>query len=126
LSGARLHVIPHLGLEALEAELNKTLARRRRLIVIDSVFSMDGDIAPVPELVDLAVRYDAMLLIDEAHATGVLGARVRGLAELFETNSPRLVRVGTLSKALGCLGVFVVGPQTLVDWLWNKARPQIF
>jgi len=126
LSGARLHVIPHLDLGALEVELEKARGRRRRLIVIDSVFSMDGDVAGLPALVALAERFDAMLLIDEAHATGVLGPGGRGLAEHFGITSDRLVRVGTLSKALGCLGGFVVGSQMLIDWLWNKARPQIF
>jgi 8-amino-7-oxononanoate synthase len=126
LSGARLHVIPHGDLTALEEELGKASSRRRRLIVIDSVFSMDGDVADLPELVALAEQYDAMLLIDEAHATGVLGTGGRGLAEYFDIHSERLVRVGTLSKSLGCLGGFVVGPQSLVEWLWNKARPQVF
>jgi 8-amino-7-oxononanoate synthase len=126
LSGARLHVVPHLDLAALEDELKKTASRRRRLIVIDSVFSMDGDVADLPELIDLAERYDATLLIDEAHATGVLGEGGRGLAEHFHIHSDRLVRVGTLSKALGCQGGFVVGSSQLIDWLWNKARPQIF
>lgn len=126
LSGARLHVIPHLDLAVLEEELDKAKSRRRRLIVIDSVFSMDGDVADLPELVDLAERFDAMLLIDEAHATGVLGPGGRGLAEHFGVRSDRLVRVGTLSKAFGCLGGFVTGPQSLIEWLWNKARPQVF
>jgi 8-amino-7-oxononanoate synthase len=126
LSGARLHVIPHGDLAVLEEELGKASSRRRRLIVIDSVFSMDGDVADLPELIALADRHDAMLLIDEAHATGVLGTGGRGLAEHFGISSDRLVRVGTLSKAFGCLGGFVVGPQNLIEWLWNKARPQVF
>jgi 8-amino-7-oxononanoate synthase len=126
LSGARLHVIPHLDLAVLEEELGKARSRRRRLIVTDSVFSMDGDVADLPELIPLAEQYDAMLLLDEAHTTGVLGTGGRGLVEHFGIHSDRLIRVGTLSKALGCLGGFVVGPQSLVDWLWNKARPQIF
>jgi 8-amino-7-oxononanoate synthase len=87
---------------------------------------MDGDVAALPALVALAERYDAMLLIDEAHATGVLGPGGRGLAEHFGLHSARLLHVGTLSKALGCHGGFVAGPQILIDWLWNKARPQVF
>ncbi len=126
LSGARLHVVPHLDLETLNRELDKARERRRRLIVTDSVFSMDGDVAPLPELVELAERHDAMLLVDEAHGTGVLGPHGRGLAEHFGVESRRIVHVGTLSKALGCQGGFVTGPRTLIDWLWNKARPQVF
>ena len=126
LSGARLHVIPHLDLEALEQELHKARERRRRLIVTDSVFSMDGDVADLPRLAELADRYDAMLLIDEAHATGVLGPGGRGLVEHFGIATDRVIHVGTLSKGIGCQGGFVTGPQRLIDWLWNKARPQIF
>jgi 8-amino-7-oxononanoate synthase len=126
LSGARLHLFRHSDLEALENELRKSVERRRRLIVVDSVFSMDGDTAPLAELLALAERFDAMLLIDEAHATGVLGRTGRGLAEHLGVESARLVRVGTLSKAIGCQGGFVVGSRVLIDWLWNRARPQVF
>jgi 8-amino-7-oxononanoate synthase len=126
LSGARFHVIPHLDLATLEQELAKACDRRRRLIVTDSVFSMDGDVADLPRLVELADQFDAMLLVDEAHATGVLGPTGRGLAEHCGVESDRLIGVGTLSKALGCQGGFVTGPEQLVDWLWNKARPQVF
>ncbi len=126
LSGARFHVVPHLDLEALERELEKARSRRRRLIVTDSVFSMDGDVAPLPELARLAEQHDAMLLIDEAHATGVLGPGGRGLAELDRIDSERLVRIGTLSKAVGCQGGFVTGSELVTEWLWNKARPQVF
>lgn len=126
LSGARFHLYPHLDVLALEAELAKARDRRRRLIATDSVFSMDGDVAPLGELVQLAEQFDAMLLVDEAHATGVLGATGRGLVEACGVSTDRIVRVGTLSKALGGQGGFVVGARDLVDWLWNKARPQVF
>jgi 8-amino-7-oxononanoate synthase len=86
---------------------------------------MDGDLAPLGQLAEVAQRHAAMLLVDEAHATGVVGARGRGACELFHVKHST-IRVGTLSKALGSQGGFVAGPQTLIDWLWNKARPQVF
>jgi 8-amino-7-oxononanoate synthase len=125
-SEARFRVYPHLDLETLERELKKSTEARRRLIVTDSVFSMDGDVAPLAELSELSRRYDAMLLIDEAHATGVLGTLGRGLAEHDGIDKRNLITVGTLSKAAGAMGGFVAGGRTLCDWLWNTARPQVF
>jgi 8-amino-7-oxononanoate synthase len=127
LSGARLRVYRHDQLDKLERELRKSADYRRRLIVTDSLFSMDGCPAPLVELCDLAARYDSALLIDEAHATGLFGAQGRGLAELYGVEDhPQLIRTGTLSKALGSLGGFVSGSQQLIDWLYNRARPQMF
>jgi 7-keto-8-aminopelargonate synthetase-like enzyme len=100
-------------------------AARRRLIVSDSVFSMDGHIAPLDELLHLARRYDCLLLIDEAHATGVLGETGRGALESLP-NDERLITVGTLSKALGSQGGFVCGSRLLTNWLVNRARPYLF
>lgn len=125
-SGARFRVFPHLDLQTLERELKKSAGSRRRLIVTDSVFSMDGDVAPLVELSELSLRYDAMLLIDEAHATGVLGTLGRGLAEHDGIDKRNLISVGTLSKAVGAMGGFVTGSRALCDWLWNTARPQVF
>jgi 8-amino-7-oxononanoate synthase len=100
------------------------------LIVSDTVFSMDGDLAPLADLGDLARRHDCLLLLDEAHATGVLGPHGRGATELLPggvaLDADRLIKVGTLSKALGAQGGFVCGPRRLIRWLINFARPYVF
>uniref|UniRef100_A0A7C4LM56 8-amino-7-ketopelargonate synthase n=1 Tax=Schlesneria paludicola TaxID=360056 RepID=A0A7C4LM56_9PLAN len=126
LSGARLRVYRHDRLEALERDLRKGAAARRRWIVTDAVFSMEGDLAPLPELCGLAERFDAGVIVDEAHATGVFGAQGRGVCEHFGLLDRVAVRIGTLSKALGAMGGFVCGPQTLIDYLWNTARSQMY
>jgi len=129
LSRARVHVYRHGDANHLADLLNRHKARRR-LIVSDSVFSMDGDLAPLPELYDLARRFDALLLLDEAHATGILGTNGRGAAELSpppaDLDPDAVIRVGTLSKALGAQGGFISGSRRLVRWLVNHARPYIF
>ncbi len=130
LSGARIHVYRHLDLDHLAGLLASEGGRaRRRLIVSDSVFSMDGDVAPVRELLRLAERFDALLVLDEAHATGVLGGQGRGVTDELtpaERGSDRLVKVGTLSKALGSQGGFVCGSGQLIQWLVNRSRPYVF
>ena len=131
LSRADRHVYPHCDASALAAMLREGRDYRRRLIVTDSLFSMDGDLAPLPKLAELAHQYDAMLVIDEAHATGVFGAGGRGVVEHFAERDPQLheaasIRIGTLSKAIGSAGGFVCGSQKLVDWLANRARSFVF
>jgi 8-amino-7-oxononanoate synthase len=131
LARATVHVYRHGDMAHLEDLLRRTAdGFDRRLIVSDSVFSMDGDLAPLPELAALAQRYEALLLLDEAHATGVLGEHGRGLSELCPPGAgfepARLIKMGTLSKALGTQGGFVCGPRLLCDWLVNRARPYIF
>ena len=125
LARAAVHVYPHRDLAALE-RLLATTAARRKLVVTDTLFSMDGTIAPLPDLCDIARRQGAILLVDEAHATGVFGARGSGLVEETGCDDGVHIRVGTLSKALGAAGGFVAGPGRLVEWLRHKARAWIF
>ena len=99
---------------------------KRKLIVVDAVFSMDGDIAPVPELLALAERYDAWLLLDDAHGFGVLGANGRGVLEHFGLQHPRVIYMATLGKAAGVFGAFVAGDDTLIEMLMQRARTYIY
>jgi 8-amino-7-oxononanoate synthase len=126
LSKAARFVYPHADCHALERMLEEGGQFRRRLIVTDTVFSMDGDLAPLEHLADLAERYHCILMVDEAHATGVFGERGRGMVELLELHNRIHIRVGTLSKALGSGGGFVCGSQSLIDWLANRARTYVF
>jgi len=126
LGRARVHVYRHADANHLEDLLRREgPAARRRLIVTDTVFSMDGDFAPLADLFDLARRHDSLLVLDEAHATGVLGADGRGLAAALPPDEV-VIKVGTLSKALGAQGGFVCGTRRQVAWLVNRARPYIF
>ncbi|MDD5594075.1 MAG: 8-amino-7-oxononanoate synthase [Candidatus Margulisbacteria bacterium] len=126
LSKAKLQVYPHKDMAALGQVLQRSDKFKKRLIVTDSIFSMDGDIAPLPQIVELAKKYDALTMIDEAHATGVLGTRGRGLEEHFGLEGSVDIIMGTLSKAVGSLGGFVAGSQELIDLLKNKARSFIY
>lgn len=126
-SRAKFRVYPHCDMKSLEKELKEAESYRRRLIVTDSLFSMDGDHAPLAVLAELAEQYDAMLLVDEAHATGIFGERGTGLLESRGiSNHPCVVSVGTFSKAIGAQGGFVTGSKILCDWLWNRARTSMF
>jgi len=125
--GARLRTYAHADVDRLAVLLARHRSRHRRcLIVTDTLFSMDGDLAPLAELVPLKQRYDALLVVDEAHATGVLGECGRGAAELAGVEQKVDVTVGTLSKALGGLGGFITGPQVLIDLVRNTSRAFIY
>ena len=126
LSGAELKRYPHRDLKRLTQLLQKRAGGKRRLIITDSVFSVDGDLAPLAELVALKERYGAWLMIDEAHATGVLGEKGAGLAEAVGVASRVDVHMGTFSKALGVLGGYVAGAKGLIDYLHNRARAFIY
>jgi 8-amino-7-oxononanoate synthase len=126
LSRADVRAYPHADCRQLDGLLARAAHYRRRLIVTDSLFSMDGDLAPLAELADLAQRHKAMLVIDEAHATGVFGPGGRGLAEHFGVEHSVAAHVGTLSKALGCAGGFISGSRLLIEWLVNRSRSYIY
>jgi 8-amino-7-oxononanoate synthase len=126
LSRASVHVYPHRDARALEAMLSAIPQGGRRLIVTDSVFSMDGDRAPLRDLVALAAAYHTSVFLDEAHAAGVLGPRGAGLAEEEGLAADVAVHMGTLGKALGGAGAYVAGSRALVDLVANRARSFIY
>lgn len=126
LSGARMRTFPHLNYARLEEILSSESGCRRRLMVTESVFSMDGDLADLAELVRLKEKYDCLLVVDDAHGTGVLGKSGRGAAEDLRLEGRIDILMGTLSKALGSLGGFIAGSATMIDYLINRSRPFIF
>ncbi len=127
LSGATTLEYNHCHLEDLKAKLEQNRAKFRKcLIITDSVFSMDGDLCPLPELLALGEQFNCMVLVDEAHATGVFGAGGAGCAEHFGCTGLPLIQVGTLSKALGSLGGYVAGSAALIDFLRNRAASWIY
>jgi 8-amino-7-oxononanoate synthase len=127
LSGATALEYSHCNLEDLTAKLEQNRARYRKcLIITDSVFSMDGDLCPLPQLLALAGKFNCMVLVDEAHATGVFGISGAGCAEHFGCTGTPLIQVGTLSKALGSLGGYVAGSAALIDFLRNRAPSWIY
>lgn len=127
LSKAEKFIYPHRDMAAVKALLKSHRGRfQRTYIVTDSIFSMDGTCAPLEALCDLAEQFDAILIVDEAHATGVFGTRGSGLCEQLEVEHRVPIRIGTLSKAFGVHGGFVTGPQVVIDYLIQKARSLIF
>jgi 8-amino-7-oxononanoate synthase len=125
LSRARTVVYPHADVEALERALRSTPARRR-LVITDTVFSMDGDLAPLRDIVSVCRAHGAALLVDEAHATGVLGPRGAGLCEALGLESAVDLRVGTLSKALGGLGAWLSTSRPVAELVLHRARPLVY
>ncbi len=129
LTRAERKIFPHSDMEALTTtlrEIRKTDAHRTILVITDGVFSMDGDIARLPEIVDAAEAADAIVMVDDAHASGVLGRNGRGSVDHFDLNGRVQVQVGTLSKAIGVLGGYVAGPASLRTVLEHRARPFLF
>ena len=127
LSGAVVVNYAHADIEDLKSQLAQHRQQYRRgLIVTDSVFSMDGDLCPLPQILAIAKQFNSMVLVDEAHATGVLGTTGAGCVEYFGCTGQTLIQVGTLSKALGSLGGYVAGSATLIDFLRNRAPSWIY
>ena len=127
LSRAKIHVFPHKDAEAAGRILaGLESAAGRKLLITDGVFSMDGDIAPLPALVEVAEKYGAIMMIDDAHSSGVLGRNGRGTVDHFNLHGRVHIQVGTLSKAIGVLGGYVCGSRDLIDFLCHRARPFLF
>jgi len=132
LSGAEIRVYPHKNIEKLKEILSQGKASsskgsyKRMLIVTDGVFSMDGDITPLPEILGVAREEDALVIVDDAHATGVLGTNGKGTAEHFGLKDENLIQMGTFSKALGSMGGYIAGPEIVIEYLRNKARSFIY
>ena len=126
LSHATKQIYRHCDIKHLESLLTQSTKFRRRLIVTDGIFSMDGDIAPLPEICELADRYDAMVMVDDAHSFGVLGEKGGGTVEHFGLENHGVIQMGTLSKAVGGLGGYVAGSADLINFLVNRARSFIF
>ncbi len=126
LSGAGFRVYRHNDVAHLKSLLAKRPSKRDTVIVTEGVFSMDGDLAPLPELIELADRYGARLFVDDAHGTGVMGAQGRGTIEHFGLDDRIPFHMGTLGKALGTSGAYVAGPAVLIQYLINTARTFLF
>ncbi len=125
LSRAAVEIYPHHGIDQLAALLAASTATNK-IVVTDSVFSMDGDLADLPAILALCDRHDAWLLIDDAHGFGVLGQHGRGALAHFDMASPRIIYMGTLGKAAGVSGAFIAAHRTVIDWLIQRARPYIY
>jgi glycine C-acetyltransferase len=126
LTKASRRIYRHADLDDLEKALKETQSARTRLVVTDGVFSMDGDIAPLKEIVELCEKYGAVVMVDDAHASGVLGKNGRGTVDHFGLHGRVHIQVGTLSKAIGVLGGYVAGSRILREYLIHRARPFLF
>ncbi|MEK7316091.1 MAG: glycine C-acetyltransferase [Candidatus Eisenbacteria bacterium] len=126
LSRATIKVFPHRDVAALRRLLEETKEFKRRLVITDGVFSMDGDIAPLREIAAAAREHGAIMMVDDAHSSGVLGRNGRGTIDHFDLHGHVDIQVGTLSKAIGVLGGYVCGSKSLIDFLHHRARPFLF
>jgi glycine C-acetyltransferase len=126
LSRATIKVFPHRDVAAARALLEGTPRGTRTLLITDGVFSMDGDLGPLPALCDLAEEFSSIMMVDDAHASGVFGTNGRGTVDHFGVHGRVQVQVGTLSKAMGALGGYVAGPRVLIEFLHRRARPFLF
>ena len=126
LSRGKFRIYRHKDIHQLRKLLSNRKKTQDTLIVTDGVFSMEGDLTPLPEILSLAEEYDALIYLDDAHGTGVLGPRGKGTCDHFGVSNDRIVQMGTFSKALGGFGGFVAGSDLLVKYLINKARPFIY
>jgi len=127
LSRAKIHVFPHKDTAAAERKLAELDGQPgRKLLITDGVFSMDGDIGPLPGLVEAAEKHGAIMMVDDAHSSGVLGRNGRGTIDHFGLHGRVHIQVGTLSKAIGVLGGYVCGSRALIEFLYHRARPFLF
>jgi glycine C-acetyltransferase len=126
LSGAKIIRYEHNNPESLQDKIQETTGYRRALIVTDGVFSMDGDIAPLPQIVEVAEQHDILLMVDDAHGEGVLGHGGRGIVDHFGMHGRVDVEVGTMSKAFGVVGGYIAGKKPIIDWLRQRGRPFLF
>ena len=126
LSRATIKVFPHKDVDAARAVLRGLPAGPRKLLITDGVFSMDGDLGAVPDLCAAAEEFGAIMMVDDAHASGVFGKNGRGTIDHFEMHGRVDIQVGTLSKAVGVLGGYVAGSKTLIEFLYHRARPFLF
>jgi len=126
LSRAAIKVFPHKDVDAARAILKDLPASQRKLLITDGVFSMDGDLGPLPALCDLAEEFGCIMMVDDAHASGVFGRNGRGTVDHFNMHGRVDIQVGTLSKAIGALGGYVAGSKDLIDFLCHRGRPFLF
>jgi glycine C-acetyltransferase len=126
LSRATIKVFPHKDVDAARDILRQLPANQRKLLITDGVFSMDGDLGPLPELCSLAEEFGAIMMVDDAHASGVFGHQGRGTVDHFNCHGRVDIQVGTLSKAIGALGGYVAGSKALIEFLYHRARPFLF
>src|SRR5204862_3743340 len=126
LSRAAIKVFPHKNVDAARTILAALPASQRKLLITDGVFSMDGDLGALPQLCSLAEEFGCIMMVDDAHASGVFGTNGRGTIDHFGMHGRVDIQVGTLSKAIGALGGYVAGSRALIEFLYHRARPFLF